>query len=298
MKLPFKREEFLGNVRSGKRRENNSPCNTAYFNVYHDSYTSEYAIELFESVYKEKTNALKIIPIMNIVINNEVYLKEIKCRGEIGKKATRIVEKGKKIEGICNPEKCQYYSNGQCNRKGTLYFRIVGIEDSGIWCYSTKSSGLYYIENYLNLMIKKGIDITENQFLLTLNEKYGQSGKVYVPDIKMIKDSDKKSSQNGVNPEKSSNNSAKSKEVSKVKSLYTYIEGKMVDYKSQRIPRLEFKNNNNEKFVFYLTKNSKKDILKLSVGSKIEIKKVCNNKNKEMFLLDYNIIKKVEKKAV
>lgn len=27
MKLPFKKEEFLGNVRSGNKRENNSPRN-------------------------------------------------------------------------------------------------------------------------------------------------------------------------------------------------------------------------------------------------------------------------------
>ena len=60
MKLPFKQEEFLGNIRSGKKKDNNSPCNIDHFNVHYDSYTSEYSIELFESLYKDKTDRLLI----------------------------------------------------------------------------------------------------------------------------------------------------------------------------------------------------------------------------------------------
>lgn len=313
MKLPFKKEDFLGNVRSGKKRENNSPCNTEYFNVYHDSYTSEYSIELFESVYKNKTNKLKIIPIMNIVVNNEIYSKEIKCRGEVGKIATRIVGKGQKIEGNCNPETCEYFKAGKCTRTGKLYFRIVGIENKGIWCYSTKSSGIDFIERYLNLMIEKGIDITKNEFLLTLNEKQGPSGKVYVPDIKLVKKDDKSNIQNKQNNANNSNKENtnfqnQNKDDKKVqnqvpnipnqnkeKVLYKYVEGKMIDYKSQRVPRLVFKNKQGVEKVFFLTKTSKKDILHLDFGSEIEIIKVLSNKEKEMFLMDYNIIKKIEK---
>lgn len=296
MKLPFKKEEFLGNIRSGKRRENNSPCNTAHFNVYHDSYTSEYAIELFESIYKEKTNNLKIVPIMNILVTNEIYSKEIKCRGETGKTATRITGKGQKIEGNCNPDECEYFKNEKCLKTGKLYFRLVGIEDKGIWCYSTKSSGIDYIEKYLNLMIEKGIDITKSEFLLTLNEKHGKSGKVYVPDIKLVREKEKskpKQTQDlkGNSPIQPKTQTSNNKEI----KPYKYIEGKMVDYKSQRIPRLVFLNKEGKENVFFLTKESKKDILHIEYGSEIEILKVSLGKEKEMFLMDYNIIKKIEK---
>lgn len=317
MKLPFKKEEFLGNVRSGKKRENNSPCNTEHFNVYHDSYTSEYAIELFESVYKNKTNTLKIIPIMNIIINNEIYSKEVKCRGEVGNNATRISGKGERSQIKCNPESCQYFQNGKCSRTGKLYFRIVGIEDKGIWCYSTKSSGIDFIEKYLNLMIEKGIDITKNEFLLTLNAKQGQSGKVYVPDIKLVKNnSNNQNLQNkNVNHNEQPSNTVKTPQntnktqiaqatanikVSNGKNLYKYVEGKMVEYKSQRVPKLIFTNNQGKENIFFLTKASKNDILKLGAGTEIEIVKVLSNKDNEMFLMDYNVIKKIErtKKAV
>lgn len=310
MKLPFKKEEFLGNVRSGKKRENNSPCNTEHFNVYHDSYTSEYAIELFESVYKTKTNTLKIIPIMNILVNNEIYGKEVKCRGESGRNAMRISGKGERSEISCNPETCQYFQKGKCTRTGKLYFRIVGIEDKGIWCYSTKSSGIDFIEKYLNFMNEKGIDITKNQFLLTLNAKQGQSGKVYVPDIKLVKNN---SNNQNVQNKNMNNNAQPSKDANKQQSagnvvseqknvttqenkkLYKYIEGKMVEYKSQRVPKLIFTNNQGKQNVFFLTKASKTDILRLGAGTEIEIIKVLSNKDNEMFLMDYNVIKKIEK---
>lgn len=310
MKLPFKKEEFLGNVRSGKKRENNSPCNTEHFNVYHDSYTSEYAIELFESVYKTKTNTLKIIPIMNILVNNEIYGREVKCRGESGRNAMRISGKGERSEISCNPETCQYFQKGKCTRTGKLYFRIVGIEDKGIWCYSTKSSGIDFIEKYLNFMNEKGIDITKNQFLLTLNAKQGQSGKVYVPDIKLVKNNSNnqnvqnKNMNNNAQPSKDANkqqsagnvaNEQKNVTTQDNKKLYKYIEGKMVEYKSQRVPKLIFINNQGKQNVFFLTKASKTDILRLGAGTEIEIIKVLSNKDNEMFLMDYNVIKKIEK---
>lgn len=299
MKLPFKKEEFLGNVRSGKRRENNSPCNTEYFNVYHDSYTSEYAIELFESIYKEKTSALRIIPIMNILINNEIYLKDIKCRGETGKTAKRLLKKNEIEEGICNPEECEYYQKGKCSRTGKLYFRIVGIEDKGIWCYSTKSSGIDFIEKYLNLMLEKNIDITKNEFLLTLNEKQGKSGKVYVPDIKLVKEKLKNTptSKGEIqgNDEKDSINKSETSSPNKIENIYRYIEGKMIDYKSQRVPRLVFVDNKGKQYIFFLTKTSKRDILHIGIGSEVKIIKVLTNKEKEMFLMDYDVVKTVEK---
>lgn len=95
MKLPFKKQEFLGNIRSGNRRENNAPRNLSYFDVHQDSYTSNYSIELFKELFKnENPTSLKIIPILYI-ITYDVYTKDIKCRGENGI-ATRIVGKRKK----------------------------------------------------------------------------------------------------------------------------------------------------------------------------------------------------------
>lgn len=95
MKLPFKKEEFLGNIRSGNRRENNSPRNLNYFDVHSDNYTSEFSIELFKGIYKEKPRSIKIKPIDNIFITYEVYNKTMKCRGQNGK-AIRILDKRKK----------------------------------------------------------------------------------------------------------------------------------------------------------------------------------------------------------
>lgn len=88
--------------------------------------------------------------------------------------------------------------------------------------------------------------------------------------------------------------------VSNGKNIYKYIEGKMVEYKSQRVPKLIFTNNQGKENIFFLTKASKNDILKLGAGTEIEIIKVLSNKDNEMFLMDYNVIKKIErtKKAV
>ena len=60
MSLPFSRDEFLGNIRSGNRRANNAPQNLSYFEVHGDSYTSEYSIELFENAFMEKPTSLRI----------------------------------------------------------------------------------------------------------------------------------------------------------------------------------------------------------------------------------------------
>ena len=201
MKLPFKKEEFLGNIRSGNRRENNSPRNLSYFDVHQDNYTSEFSIELFNSVYKENPSELKIQPIDKMFVTYEIYNKQIKCRGQNGK-AVRIENNGQKLEGECKEEECELCKNGKCTKVGRLYFRLAGIENKGIWCYSTRSRGIEYIEKYLNLMLEQKIDITKNYFMLTLNEKIGKSGKVYVPDIKLLKEDNKLAKQNNSNNQK------------------------------------------------------------------------------------------------
>lgn len=301
MKLPFKKEEFLGNIRSGKRRENNSPCNTSHFNVYHDSYTSEYAIELFESIYSGKPDALAIIPVMNMIVNYEIYTKEMKCRGEAGKTAMRINDKGEKIEGRCNPEECEYAIKEKCTKTGRLYFRLVGIEDKGVWCYATKSLNVDHIKKYLDYQIEKGIDITKSEFLLTLNEKQGALGKVYAPDIKIVNKNNVNNTneQQKVNNEKTQEQSKIQKQdtsnQAKVKNLYKYIEGKMVEYKSQKLPRVVFTDKDGKENIFFMTKTSKSDILNLGPGTEIEILKVSANKANDRFLMDYNVITKIEK---
>lgn len=158
MKLPFKKEDFLGNIRSGNRRENNSPRNLSYFDVHQDNYTSEFSIELFNGIYKEKPSQLKIKLIDKMFVTYEIYNKQIKCRGQNGK-AVRIVNNGQKQEGQCKEQECELCQNGKCSKVGRLYFRLAGIENKGIWCYSTRSRGIEYIEKYLNLMIEKGLDI-------------------------------------------------------------------------------------------------------------------------------------------
>lgn len=293
MKLPFKKEEFLGNIRSGNRRENNLPRNLNYFDVHLDNYTSEFSIELFAGSCKEKPTQLKIQPIDNIFITYEIYTKELKCRGE-NRKATRIQNNGEKQQGKCKEEECEYCKSGKCNRVGRLYFKLAGIEDKGIWCYTTRSRGIEYIERYLNLMKEQKIDISKNYFLLSLNEKHGKSGKVYVPDIKLIRETMNQSSQ------QKSNKTGKKEEDNKISKFYKYIKGKMIDHDGQRIPELTFSRNGVEKAV-YLTKESKKDILKLKPGTVIAMTKISKEKNNMIFLKDYNIIEAVtqqNKKAV
>ena len=94
MKLPFKKQEFLGNIRSGNRRENNAPRNLNYFDVHLDSYTSNYSIELFNELFKKNPTSLKIKPIL-YKITYDIYTKDIKCRGENGV-ASRILGKRRK----------------------------------------------------------------------------------------------------------------------------------------------------------------------------------------------------------
>lgn len=312
MKLPFKQEEFLGNIRSGKKKDNNSPCNIDHFNVHYDSYTSEYSIELFESLYKDKTDRLLIIPVTNMIITHEVYKKEGICKGVEGKTAIRSNAKGEKIEVKCDPDNCEFAIKGKrkCEKVGRIYFRLVGIEDKGVWCYRTGSKRMVPIQNYLNLMIEKGIDITKNEFLLTLNETPGSSGgKVYAPDIKIANknNADNSKVQPNVNKVKKEvpveNKTEQSKQQentvnsnqTKVKNLYKYIEGKMVEYKSQKLPRVVFTDKDGKENIFFMTKTSKSDILNLGLGSEIEILKVSANKANDRFLMDYKVITKIEK---
>lgn len=311
MKLPFKKEEFLGNIRSGKRRENNSPCNIDHFNVHYDSYTSEYSMELFKSVYKDKTDRLLIIPVTNMIISQEIYKKDVKCRGIEGKTAIRTNAKGEQVEVNCNPETCEHALNGKikCKKTGRIYFKLVGIENKGVWCYTTGSKRMDHIQKYLDFMIEKGIDITKNEFLLTLNETTGSlGGKVYAPDIKIaneINSSKTNENQSAKKEEKETpkeNKQEQSKEQTtvnsnktKVKNLYKYIEGKMIEYKSQKLPRVVFTDKDGKENVFFMTKTSKSDILNLGLGSEIEILKVSANKANDKFLMDYNVITKIEK---
>jgi len=316
MKLPFKQEDFLGNIRSGKRRDNNSPCNIDHFNVHYDSYTSEYSMALFESVYKGKTDKLLIIPVTNMIINYEVFKKEGKCRGVEGKTAIRVDSKGKEIQVNCNPETCEFANSGKikCKRTGRIYFRLVGIEEKGVWCYTTGSKRMVHIQKYLDLMIEKGIDITKNKFLLTLNETSGASGgKVYAPEIKIVNENDndnkvqektnqekqQKLKENTGEPNKTQNpnNSNNSNQASKQesKNFYVYVDGKMVEQGEKKYPRVVFMNKEREAKAFFMTKDSKPDILGLEAGSVIEITKVLANKNNDQFLMDYNIIKRIDK---
>ena len=80
-----------------------------------------------------------------------------------------------------------------------------------------------------------------------------------------------------------------------VKNLYKYIEGKMVEYKSQKLPRVVFTDKDGKENIFFMTKTSKSDILNLGVGTEIEILKVSANKANDRFLMDYNVITKIEK---
>lgn len=311
MKLPFKKEEFLGNIRSGKRRENNSPCNIDHFNVHYDSYTSEYSMELFKSVYKDKTDRLLIIPVTNMIISQEIYKKDVKCRGIEGKTAIRTNAKGEQVEVNCNPETCEHALNGKikCKKTGRIYFKLVGIENKGVWCYTTGSKRMDHIQKYLDFMIEKGIDITKNEFLLTLNETTGSlGGKVYAPDIKIANEINSSKTNENQPAKKEENETPKenkqeqSKEQTtvnsnktKVKNLYKYIEGKMIEYKSQKLPRVVFTDKDGKENVFFMTKTSKSDILNLGLGSEIEILKVSANKANDKFLMDYNVITKIEK---
>ena len=307
MKLPFKKEEFLGNVRSGNRRENNSPRNLSYFEVHSDNYTSQFSIELFRSIYKENPSSLKIKPIDNIFITYEIYNKKIKCMGQNGK-ATRITAENKRVEGKCMQEECNYCKNGKCSKVGRLYFKLAGIEDRGIWCYTTRSRGVDYIQKYLDFMKEKNINITEMYFLLSLNERNGQSGKVYVPDIKLFQETNKNVKTENKSNKENEHKQQKVQSAKQVSNSYRYVKGTMVNYEGNKIPELVFANNNGVEKALYLTKESKKDILKLRPGTIIAITKTTKNEQNNMiFLKDYNVLKAVtqqnninkgEKKAV
>ena len=295
MKLPFKKEEFLGNVRSGNKRENNSPRNLSYFDVHLDNYTSEYSVALFNSVTEDNPSQLEIMPIDNIIVTNEIYTKNFKCKGYLGK-ATRIVGNEGKQECACNEENCKYFQEGKCVKVGRIYFMLKGAEDKGIWCYSTKSRGIKYIENYLNLMIEKGIDITKSYFLLQLNAKTGKSGKVYVPDIKLISSNKNVTPKNTQSPPQNPSQNQNNKNQNSNKKLFQYIGGKMVEYQNKRIPQLILQNPQKEKKIVHMNQACKKDLLKLNKGTVIEITKLSKDKNNTIFLTDYNVLRAVPRK--
>lgn len=284
MKLPFKKEEFLGNIRSGNKRENNSPRNLNHFDVHLDNYTSNYSVELFKSLFKENPRELKIKPVL-YKINYDIYKKEIKCLGEAGK-ATRITNNGQKTEIECKKTECEYYKSGKCTRTGKLYFRLSGIEDKGIWCYSTKSKGIDSINNYLKLKQEQGISIEDTYFLLELHEKNGRSGKIYVPDIKIIEENNNNGMQCKENSKDNSSNDIK---------LYVYVKREMAEYNNERMPKLTFKNKEGKEFPLFMLKDVKKDILHLEPGTVIGITKFKKDKDNTLFLQDYKIVKAIEK---
>lgn len=196
-------------------------------------------------------------------------------------------ENGEKKECKCNQDECDYCKSGKCTRTGKIYFRLCGIEDKGIWCYSTKSKGIDNIGNYLKLKQEQGIDITKSYFLLELHEKNGPSGKVYVPDIRIVEENIPKNMSNKTDNMNDSLNKSK---------LYEYISGSWAEYNNQKIPMLIFKNADGKESPLYILKDANKKILHLAPGTVIGITKFKKNKNNMIFLEDYNIVKAVEKK--
>lgn len=134
---------------------------------------------------------------------------------------------------------------------------------------------------------EQGIDITKSYFLLELHEKNGPSGKVYVPDIKIVEENTPKNMSNKTDNMNDSLNKSK---------LYEYISGSWADYNNQKIPMLIFKNADGKESPLYILKDANKKILHLAPGTVIGITKFRKNKNNMIFLEDYNIVKAVEKK--
>lgn len=179
--------EILGNVRTGTKSEKDSPVQLNYFDVHQDNSTSMLAVEIFNEVF-DKPKELTVQPYGSkpLQIFYERYAgKRLKCYGN-DTEAMQIDEKGNKIKIICN-NNCKFRDGKACKKRARFYFKIKEIEDEGIWCYPLGSErGINNIERYLNYMTRKNIDINNEWFKISLQTKYGVSGKNYIPDIQKI----------------------------------------------------------------------------------------------------------------
>lgn len=288
----MKQNDFLGNVRTGTRGEKDNPIALSYFDVHKDISTSMLAVEIFNQTFNKPTELI-IKPEGEdaLKIYYELYKgKTLKCIGN-DKYGKMLNDKGKRENIICNSE-CEYRKNNTCKKRGRLQFRIKGIEDEGIWCYPIGSeNGIENIQKYLDYMIKKGVNISNEWFRLFIQGQYKGARKNYIPDIQRLNLNFNNEPVEGKKEE--SEPTTKVQNIQDEKLNYILYKGaRMVNIENEKLPQLLFKTTKGEDVLYLLNQKSNKSILKLDKESVILPTKI-NNINGAVFLEDYKIIRAV-----
>ena len=183
----FMSNRILGNVRTGKRGNNDVPVKLDYFDVHKDKSTSSLAVELFNSKYKNP-KTLKI----QFVSKNpmELYLERYegrkrRCFGN-GSEARVFEDNGKEKMIKCSREKCEHWKNKKCKYIARIYVRIYGLEEEGVWCFPIKSkNGIRNIAARISRANRLNEDITKKWYEIYLYpEDAPTKGVNYIPDLR------------------------------------------------------------------------------------------------------------------
>lgn len=171
------RERVIGNIKIGAKGENGIPKKLSYFNVEKDKSTEEDMVDIFKQLYPGEPTKLKIRftsenP-FNFKFKRYVNNKAV-CIGN-GTKAITIGKdsngRNSQIEVECN-EECQHLKSGKCKLKGSLKFKLDGIEAGGVWNLSTTGGiSLSNIASEIVKYKKAGMSIVDVPFELTLTEQ-------------------------------------------------------------------------------------------------------------------------------
>lgn len=184
------REKVIGNIKIGAKGENGLPKKLSYFNVEEDKSTNSDIVDIFKQLYPGEPTKLKIRftnenP-FNFKFKRYVNNKAV-CIGN-GTKAITIGKDGNgrntQIEVECN-EDCQHLKSGKCKLKGSLKFKLEGIEAGGVWNLST--TGGISLSNIASEIIKykkAKMSIVDVPFELTLTEQQSLAyGTYYSIDL-------------------------------------------------------------------------------------------------------------------
>ena len=184
------RERVIGNIKIGMKGENGLPKKLSYFNVEEDKSTNSDMVDIFKQLYPNEPTKLKI----RFTTENPFNFKfkryvnnKVVCIGN-GKKAITVGKdnngKNSQIEVECT-EQCQHRLSGKCKLKGSLKFKLEGIEAGGVWNLSTTGGiSLSNIASEIVKYKKANMSIVDVPFELTLTEQQSLAyGTYYSIDL-------------------------------------------------------------------------------------------------------------------
>lgn len=290
---------ILGNVRTGKRGENDRPIKLDYFDVHLDKSTSSLAIEIFNSKYnKPKSLKIKFVKDKPFDLYLERYEgRKRKCFGN-NEMAKLIDDKGKEQMIKCDCKTCEYKKNKKCKYIMRIYARIYGLEEEGIWSFQIKSEqGISNILLRIARAKRLNEDISKDWYEIFLNPVDAPTkGLNYIPDIRKVAEIENKNSSK-IDDSNKNSESNKNNNTNTMQENYIMLKGKSkVKYNEKDALKMIFINTKKEDVSYIILPEENKKILDLKEKSIILPLSVSKRENIEI-LNDFKLIKEPEDKA-